>query len=126
MAFLFRVLFCVFISGFFLYLFVAKQNQLTEIRLTIPALQKELQKLRAENQRLQYEIDSFESPLKLMELSEKPIFHHLKQPYLEDIITLPTGESQEESLVLDYRQGPGEAPTLLPFRRRSGPSGVSL
>ena len=73
-------------------MYIDKQNGLTELRLTIPALAKDVQKIREENIQLQYEIDNFESPIHLMELAGKPSFGHLKHPYLKDILMLPKGD----------------------------------
>lgn len=85
-----RLLFCICIAGLALFAFIEKQNELTALRLQIPALSKELKKIQEENIRLQYEIDQFESPIHLMELARKPEFGHLKHPFLKDIIILPS------------------------------------
>lgn len=57
-----------------------------EHRFAIPEAEKKLREIQAENNRLQYDIDQFESPLHLMELARKPEFSHLKAPYLQDIV----------------------------------------
>ena len=89
MAILIRVFICIFATGFFLYRYIDKQNYLTEVRLEIPYVAKEVEQIKEENRELQYQVDSFESPIQLMELAEKPSFSHLKHPYLKDIIILP-------------------------------------
>ena len=71
-----------------LYLYIDKQNRLTELRRRIPELEKEVRYLQDENIRLKYEIDQFESPVHLMELAEKPEFGHLKYPTLDKVIIL--------------------------------------
>lgn len=83
-----RIFICIFAAGFTLYWYVDKQNELTELRLAIPALSKVVKEIHDENIRLKYEIDSFESPIHLMELARKPEFGHLKYPYIKDEIFL--------------------------------------
>lgn len=85
---LFRFLLCIFVAWCTLYRFIAKQNELTELRLAIPVISKEVKLLSEENQRLKYEIEQFESPIHLIELSRKPEFSHLKYPTSNDIVTL--------------------------------------
>lgn len=87
-----QVFFCIFIAGLTLYIYIDKQNELTELRLTIPVLTKELKQIQEENIRLKYEINQFESPIHLMELARKPEFGHLKYPHLNDVQTLPEGK----------------------------------
>lgn len=83
-----------------LFGYIEKQNELTELRLAIPSLAKEVKSLQEENIRLTYEIEHFESPIHLMELMRKPEFSHLKYPFLPDEIFLPQGlpliETQNE------------------------------
>lgn len=81
-----------------LFGYIEKQNDLTELRLAIPALAKEVKSLQEENIRLTYEIEHFESPIHLMELMRKPEFSHLKYPYLNDEIFLPQGIALSDSL----------------------------
>jgi len=83
-----RVLFCIAIVGVFLYVHILKQNTITELRLQIPQAAKELEAIKQENVRLRFEMDQFESPQHLMELSSQPQFSHLKYPLLNEIITL--------------------------------------
>jgi hypothetical protein len=82
------VLICIAIAWGTLYRYIEKQNELTELRLAIPALSKEVKALHEENQRLKYEIDQFESPIHLMELARKPEFSHLKYPTVREIVVL--------------------------------------
>lgn len=83
-----RFFVCIFTAGVALFAYIDKQNELTELRLAIPALAKDIKNIHEENIRLKYEIDSFESPIHLMELVRKPEFGHLKYPYLNDEIFL--------------------------------------
>lgn len=84
-----QTLICILIAGVTVCLFIDKQNELTELRLTLPALAKEVRQIQEKNIRLQYEINQFESPIHLMELARKPEFGHLKYPYLNTIMTIP-------------------------------------
>jgi hypothetical protein len=92
---------CIASAGLFLYAYIDKQNELTELRLAIPVLSKEVKAIQEENIRLQYEIDRFESPIHLMELSRKPEFGHLRYPYLPDVVILPS----RSALHLENAQG---------------------
>lgn len=83
-----RFFVCIFIAGITLFAYIDKQNDLTELRLALPALAKNVRSIQEENTRLKYEIESFESPIHLMELMRKPEFGHLKYPYIKDEIFL--------------------------------------
>ena len=80
---------CLFCIGGALFATIDRQNQLTELRMAIPQLAKELRALQEENMRLKYEMERMESPLYLMELSRKPEFAHLKSPLRNEVIILP-------------------------------------
>lgn len=80
---------CILITSASLYIYIEKQNELVGLRLAIPALEKEVKAIHEENIRLQYDIDRFESPVHLMELSRKPEFSHLTYPYKKDVMILP-------------------------------------
>lgn len=88
MGLLIRLLICISFAGLMLYKYIDKLNDLTELRLSIPILARELKDIHEQNLELQYTIDSFESPLHLMELASKPEFGHLKYPTLNDVILL--------------------------------------
>jgi hypothetical protein len=83
-----RCLICICAVSFALFSRIDKQNELTELRLAIPALTKDVKALNEENIALKYEVDRFESPIHLMELMRKPEFGHLKFPYVKDEIFL--------------------------------------
>ena len=89
---------CIFIASLTLYLYIEKQNELTELRLEIPILAKEVKRIQEENIHLQYEINQFESPIHLMELARKPEFSHLKYPNLNEILILEESSLPEGSL----------------------------
>lgn len=83
-----RLLICVVIAGVALYKHIDKSNELTELRLAIPSLQKSVNELIEENSRLQYEIHHFESPAHLFELARQPEFRHLKYPSANEVTTV--------------------------------------
>ncbi len=84
-----RLLICIFICGFSIYAHIFKQNELTELRMAIPSLAKEVRNIQEENTRLKYDIGQFESPIHLMELMRMPEFGNLKFSYNQDVIILP-------------------------------------
>lgn len=86
--FLLQILVCIFIVSFTLYVNVEKNNQLTELQLLLPQLEKEVKMLQRENERLSYEVDRFESPVHLMELLRTPEFSDLEYPHDKDVIVL--------------------------------------
>lgn len=83
-----KITFCILVAALFLYAYIEKQNELVELRMKLPALDKEVKALNEENTRLQYEITQFESPIHLMELRKKPEFSHLKFPEKISVIIL--------------------------------------
>lgn len=84
-----RLLICISFVGLVLYKYIDKLNDLTEIRLSIPVLGREVKEIHERNLELRYAIDCFESPLHLMELARKPEFGHLKYPSLNEVMLLP-------------------------------------
>ena len=88
----FQIFLCIVILGYSLYFYIDHRNDVTELRLEIPALAKEVRDIQEENQRLQYEIDRFESPLHLIELLRKPEFSYLKYPHSNEILVIPHDE----------------------------------
>lgn len=82
---LIRVFIAIITLGGFLYAYINKQNEITELRLQIPMLAKSVAEIEQENTRLRFEIDQFENPDHLMELIKRPEFCHLKHPLLKDI-----------------------------------------
>lgn len=91
---LYQMMICMMISWWLLYLYIDRHNELTELRIEIPALVKEVRSIQEENARLKYDIDQFESPIHLMDLANKPEFSHLKSPYLNEIVQLPEGKKR--------------------------------
>lgn len=84
-----KLLICISFAGLAIYKYIDKLNELTELRLSIPILIKEVKEIREKNLELQYAIESFESPVHLMELAQKPEFGHLKHASLDQVIQLP-------------------------------------
>lgn len=84
-----RLFICVVVAGLMLFVYIDKQNGLTELRIAIPILAKQVKDLQQENIRLLYEIEHFESPAHLMELMRQPEFAHLKFSYVSDEVFLP-------------------------------------
>lgn len=84
-----RLFICISFAGLALYKYIDKLNELTELRLSIPILAREVKEINEKNLELKYAIDTFESPLHLMELARKPEFGHLKYPSLNEIVQLP-------------------------------------
>lgn len=83
-----RILCCLFFLAACIYLYIDRLNKVTEERLKIPELKKELKILLEENIRLQYEIERFENPIHLLELASKSEFSHLKFPFREEVILI--------------------------------------
>lgn len=75
--------------GFVLYKSIDDLNELTELRLSIPLLMREVKEIKEKNLELIYAIERFESPPHLMELARQPEFGHLKYPSSEQVIILP-------------------------------------
>ncbi len=84
-----KIFICILITGFSLYAYIFKHNELTELRLAIPSMTKNIRRIQEENNRLKYEIDSFESPIHLMEIMNMPEFCSLNFGYSQDVIILP-------------------------------------
>lgn len=79
---------CIGVFGCCLCSYINTQNAVTRLRLEIPILSAELNKLKEQNNRLKYEIDLFESPAHLMQLARCSEFSHLKYPMLQEILTV--------------------------------------
>lgn len=80
-----RLLFCLCVFGGVTFLYVDNQIGLMRVRLQIPLISKELRTIQEQNSSLQYEIDRFENPSHLIEISRKPEFGHLHHPLIAEI-----------------------------------------
>lgn len=89
MGLLIRLLLCISIAGLALYKYIDKLNELTELRLSIPVLAREVKEIHEKNMEMHYAIEHFESPVHLMEMARKPEFGHLRYPSIPEVILLP-------------------------------------
>jgi hypothetical protein len=88
---------CLTVFGLCLYSYLNAQNELTQMKIALPALEKEVRLIREDNRRLAYEVDRFESPSHLIEMAHRPEFGHLKHPLLKEILTVPEAFAINES-----------------------------
>lgn len=93
---LIRIGVCVTLLGYCLFSYLEKQNELTQIKIQLPELEKRLGAIQEESRRLRYEIDQFENPTALIELVRRPEFGHLKHPLLREILTVPEAIATNE------------------------------
>lgn len=84
-----RLAICTFITAFAAYMYIDARNQMIEMQLAIPPLQKKLRNIQSENNRLQFEVDRFESPSHLMQIAERVEFSHFKPVNKTEILTVP-------------------------------------
>lgn len=80
---------CLTVFGLCLYSYLNAQNELTQLKIRLPKVEKEIQLIREDNRRLAYEVDRFESPSHLIELAHRPEYGHLRHPLLKEILTVP-------------------------------------
>ena len=83
-----RLLICILTLGLFLYAFIDKQNEITELKMQIPKLAKEVKVLQEENAHLHYKINCFENPQALLNILRKQEYSHLKYPLAEEVIVI--------------------------------------
>lgn len=93
---LLRLGLCLGVLGIFLYSYLEKQNELTELKILLPQMEKEVNLIREENRRLAYEVDRFENPSHLIEIAHYPEYGHLKHPLLKEILTVPEALASSE------------------------------
>jgi len=79
------------IFGYWLFSYMEKQNQLTKLKITIPALAAEVTSITEENARCQYEIDRFENPSTIIGFLAQPEYAGLKHPLVDEIFSMQTG-----------------------------------
>ena len=80
---------CVAVFGCSLFSYLDKQNEVAKTKMQLPEIERKIGALREETRRLRYEIDQFEDPSHLIELSHRPEFGHLRHPLLREILTVP-------------------------------------
>ena len=83
-----QVSLCLVALGACLFSYLEKQNQLTELRIYVPTLVKEIRLIQEENVSLKYQIQEFESPEHLMQLASDASFSHLKYPFSKEVLVL--------------------------------------
>ena len=84
-----RLGFCLAIFGWGLFSYLNKQQELAQIRVQLPELEKRLKVIQEENRRMLCEIEELENPSRLIELVHRPEFGYLKHPLLREILTVP-------------------------------------
>jgi len=89
-----RLFLCIAATALCLYLHIERQNSMTQLRLEIPTLAKEVEQIEHEIERVQFEIDQFENPAYLMELARRPEYSHLRQPRVDEVIVVQPAEVQ--------------------------------
>ncbi len=83
-----QVALCLLMLGACLFSYLEKQNELTELRIYVPKLVKEIQLKQEVNVGLKYQIQKFESPEHLMLLASDSKFNHLKYPLSKEVLVL--------------------------------------
>jgi hypothetical protein len=86
---LIRLGFCVVVFGWGLFSYLNKQQELAQIKVQLPELEKRLHVIQEENRRMLCEIEELENPSRLIDLVHRPEFGHLKHPLLREILTVP-------------------------------------
>jgi hypothetical protein len=94
---LIKLAMCLTVFGLCLYSYLDMQNELTQLKIQLPEIEKDLRLVREESRRLSYEIDQLESPARLIELAHHPEYSHLKHPLLREILTVPEAFATNDS-----------------------------
>ena len=84
----FRIFICIALGGFCLYSYLDLQNEITQLRISIPQLTSEVRRIEEENTHLLYKIEKFESPENLIHIAKQSEFAHLKFPVNQEVVTL--------------------------------------
>lgn len=79
---------CLGLFSACLYSYLDMQNVLTSLRIQIPELASQVRRIQEENGQLRYQIESRESPARLMEIARQNEFAHLKYPHTDEVLTL--------------------------------------
>jgi preprotein translocase subunit SecD len=83
-----QVSLCLVMLAACLFSYLEKQNELTELRIYIPKLVKEIKLIQEENIAQRYQIQKFESPEHLMQLASDSKYSHLKYPLSKEVLVL--------------------------------------
>lgn len=86
---LLRLGICLCVGAYCFYSYLNVQMKVTQIKIELPEVEKEIHLIQEENRRLSYEIDQFENPSHLIDLAHYPEYAHLKHPLLKEILTVP-------------------------------------
>ncbi len=81
--------FCLTLVSYCLYSYVEKQNEVTQLKIRIPEVERETLAIRQEIQRLQVEINQRESPAHLLDIAHRPEYRHLKHPLMREVFSIP-------------------------------------
>lgn len=100
---LFRCILCILAIGYFQYIYLQKQHEVTKLRLSIPQLSASVKKIKEENLHLRFLVDQFENPQYLSKIARDKRFSHLKYPLLSEVITIR--EYDKPSLERDSERG---------------------
>lgn len=104
MGLVIRIFCCIVAFSLWVYSAIDYQNQLTALRISIPPLTREVNRIEEANNRIRYEVERFENPSHLMTLARQPQFGHLKYPYSRDVIVIErsdVGNSSDAEEVAD-------------------------
>lgn len=85
---LLRLLICILAIGGFLYTYIDKQNDLTELKIKVPELAAKLRTLEEDNAQLSLEIERLENPTRLIALLKEKEYSHLHYPYLNEVMVI--------------------------------------
>ena len=99
-----QVSLCIGLLGICLFSYLEKQNQLTELRIYVPKLVKEMRAVKEKNIELNYQIQQFERPDHLMQLASDPKFSHLKYPVQSEVLVLHEPDTKQETQTLALRK----------------------
>ncbi|MBI5345845.1 MAG: hypothetical protein HZB76_01700 [Chlamydiae bacterium] len=92
-----KIMICIFVFSLSLFSYVDKKNGLTTYKIEVPKLAREINTLKQQIKKLQYEVDQFENPTNLMQLAQRPEFNHLRHPLVDEVLTLKEGLALKEN-----------------------------
>lgn len=102
-----KTVFCALVFSLCFYSYLVKQNEVTELRIELPKIKKELEKLQAIHMGLQFQIEKFEHPSHLLELLAQKNYSHLKLPISSEIMKLHEGLAMEEKVFSKSKERSG-------------------
>lgn len=101
---LFQFLFLLAISStLFSIMLVQQENRLVQLKIQVPLVTEQLEKLQAETERMEMELFSFRSAKNLLRLWARPQYSHLVQPPQDQCVLLENCLI-EESFLLQAEQ----------------------